>query len=81
MQTYRFSWVFDLTDAEVFQGNDPSWFLILLVEHIHSRVTATVTATERLLFVFYVCDQSQQELESSRINRQSTNVCIIYAKN
>ncbi len=33
MQTYRFSWVFYLTDAEVFQGNDASWFLILLVKH------------------------------------------------
>lgn len=30
MQTYRFSWVFYLTDAKVFQGNDTSWFLILL---------------------------------------------------
>lgn len=30
MQTYWFSWIFNLADAKVFQGNDASWLLILL---------------------------------------------------
>lgn len=32
-ETYRLSGVLYLPDAEVFQGNDTSWFLILLEKH------------------------------------------------
>lgn len=51
--THRLSWVLYFTDAKIFQGNNTSWFLILLVKKLTNRKIITYPTLLNKYFKFY----------------------------